>query len=52
MLPEEKDVTHRRWRIEGNQYFSIAAIEPPEKSPYTIILITKKKISCSATRQA
>jgi hypothetical protein len=44
MLPEEKDVTHGRWRIEGNQYFSTAATEPPETSQYTIILITKKDL--------
>jgi hypothetical protein len=44
MLPEEEDVTHGRWRIEGNQYFFAAAIEPPETSPYTIILITKKDL--------
>jgi len=44
MLPEEKDVTHGRWRIEGNQYFDTAAIEPPETSQYTIILITKKDL--------
>src|SRR5260221_3142658 len=42
MLPAEKDITHGRWRIDGNQYFSIAAVEPPEKSAYTIILISKK----------
>jgi hypothetical protein len=42
MLPEEKDVTHGRWRIEGNQFFDAAATEPPGTSQYTIILITKK----------
>ena len=42
MLPEEKDVTHGRWRIEGNQCFETAATEPPLNSQYTIILITKK----------
>jgi hypothetical protein len=42
MLPEEKDVTRGRWRIEGNQYFSSALIELPHESRYTIILITKK----------
>jgi hypothetical protein len=42
MLPEEKDVTQGRWRIEGNQYFSSALIELPHESRYTVILITKK----------
>jgi hypothetical protein len=42
MLPEEEDVTHGRWRVEGNQYFDTAATEPPETTQYTIILITKK----------
>ena len=42
MLPIEKDITHGRWRIEGNQYFDTAATEPPETSQYTIILITRK----------
>ena len=42
MLPEEKDVTRGRWRIEGNQYFSSALIELPHESRYTIILISKK----------
>jgi hypothetical protein len=42
MLPVEEDTTHGNWRIEGNQYFDTAAIEPPETSQYTIILITKK----------
>jgi len=41
MLPVEENVTHGRWRIEGNQYFSTAATDPPE-TRYTIILITKK----------
>jgi hypothetical protein len=42
MLPEEEGVTHGRWRVEGNQYFDTAAVEPPETTQYTIILITKK----------
>ena|SRR5882724_5541393 len=45
MLPAEEDgvqSTHGSWRIEGNQFFNTAAIEPPETSQYTIILITKK----------
>ena len=42
MLPEEPDVTHGRWRIEGNRSFETAATEPPVDSQYTIILITKK----------
>jgi hypothetical protein len=42
MLPEEEDVTHGRWRIEGNQYYFTSAIEPPETNQYPIILITKK----------
>jgi hypothetical protein len=42
MLPVEENVTHGRWRIEGNQYFDTAATDPPETSQYTIILITKK----------
>ena len=42
MLPEEPDITHGRWRIEGNQYFSTAAIEPAKESQFTIILITEK----------
>ncbi len=42
MLPIEPDITHGDWRVEGNQYFDTAATEPPLKSQYTIILITKK----------
>jgi hypothetical protein len=42
MLPVEENVSHGRWRIEGNQYFDTAATDPPETSQYTIILITKK----------
>jgi len=42
MLPAEEDTTHGSWRIEGNQYFSTFATEPPETNQYTIILITKK----------
>jgi hypothetical protein len=41
MLPVEENVTHGRWRIEGNQYVSTAATDPSE-TRYTIILITKK----------
>ena len=48
MLPEEEEgITHGVWRIEGNQYFFIAAIEPAGKSPDTIILITKKDLVSS-----
>ena len=46
-LPEEPDITHGCWRIEGNQFFSIAAIEPPQESSYTIILIAKKDLVLS-----
>jgi hypothetical protein len=42
MLPVEPDITHGTWRIEGNQYFDTAAIEPPQTSQYTIILISKR----------
>ncbi|MGA2892207.1 MAG: hypothetical protein ABSE22_05015 [Xanthobacteraceae bacterium] len=42
MVPIEPDIAHGTWRIEGNQYFDVAAIEPPLKTQYTIILITKK----------
>jgi hypothetical protein len=42
MLPIEENITHGSWRIEGNQYFSTVATEPPLKTQYTIILITKK----------
>jgi len=42
MLPIEQDTTHGRWRIDGNQYFDTAAMEPPETTQYTIILITKR----------
>jgi hypothetical protein len=42
MLPIEAGITNGSWRIEGNQYFDTAATEPPLKTQYTIILITKK----------
>jgi len=42
MLPIEPDVTHGTWRIEGNQCFETTATEPPLKTQYTVILITKK----------
>jgi hypothetical protein len=42
MLPVEEGITHGRWRIEGNQYFNTASIDPHETSQYTIILITRK----------
>jgi len=42
MLPIETDVTHGTWRIEGNQCFETTATEPPLKTQYTVILITKK----------
>jgi hypothetical protein len=43
MLPAEENTTHGSWRIEGNQYFDTAAVEPTETNQYTIILITKKE---------
>jgi hypothetical protein len=42
MLPIEPDIAHGSWRIEGNQYFDTAATDPPETTPYTIVLITKR----------
>jgi hypothetical protein len=42
MLPIEEGIAHGDWRLEGNQYFDTAATEPPLKSQYTIILISKK----------
>jgi len=39
MLPIEENITHGTWRIEGNQYSSTVATEPPETTQYTIILI-------------
>jgi len=42
MLPVDPDTTHGTWRIEGNQYFDTAAIDPQQTSRYTIILITKR----------
>jgi hypothetical protein len=42
MLPIEENTTHGHWHIDGNQYFDTAAMEPPETTQYTIILITKK----------
>ena len=42
MLPADPDTTHGTWRIEGNQYFDTAAIDPPETAQYTIILMTKR----------
>lgn len=42
MLPVDPDTTHGTWRIEGNQYFDTAAINPPGTSQYTVILITKR----------
>ena len=42
MLPDEPDITHGDWHIEGNQYFSTAATDPPLKTQYTVILVTKK----------
>jgi hypothetical protein len=42
MLPADENTTHGRWHIEGNQYFSTVATEPPETMQYTIILITRK----------
>jgi hypothetical protein len=42
MLPAEESVTHGTWRIEGNQYFDTAALDPLETAQYTIILISKK----------
>jgi len=43
MLPEIIDgfkSTHGKWRIEGNQYFDTAEVDPPETRQYTIILLT------------
>jgi hypothetical protein len=42
MVPIEPDITNGTWRIEGNQYFSTAATDPPLKTQYTVILISKK----------
>jgi len=42
MLPAEVGATHGTWRIEGNQYFDSVATDPPGKSQYTIILISKR----------
>jgi hypothetical protein len=42
MLPADPDSTHGTWRIEGNQYFDTAAIDPSQTFQYTIILITKR----------
>jgi hypothetical protein len=41
MLPEEEGTTRRRWRIEGNQFFSKADIDTEDPKPYTIFLLTK-----------
>jgi hypothetical protein len=42
MLPEDPDTTHGTWRIEGNQCFDTATIDPAGTRRYTIILITKQ----------
>ena len=42
MLPVDPDTTHGTWHIEGNQYFDTAALDPPETTQYTVILITKR----------
>jgi hypothetical protein len=42
ITPVEDDILHGTWRIEGNQYFSTVAAEPPETIQYTIILIGQK----------
>jgi hypothetical protein len=42
MLPIEENTTHGHWHIDGNQYFDTTAMEPPETTQYSIILITKK----------
>jgi hypothetical protein len=40
MLPEEPDITHGKWHIEGNQYFDTGKGASGGK-PYTIILLNK-----------
>lgn len=40
MLPEETGITHGRWRIEGNKFFSSAEVDPEITRAYTIILLT------------
>jgi hypothetical protein len=50
MLPEDPNTLHGTWRIEGNQYFDTAAVDPPETSQYTIILISSR-ISCLPTKR-
>jgi hypothetical protein len=42
MLPEGPETTHGTWRIEGNQYFDAATIDPAGPRQYTIILISKE----------
>ena len=42
MLPAEPGITHGRWRIQGNQYFDIAEVNPPDTSRYTIILLSRQ----------
>ena len=42
MLPIEKNTIHGKWRIEGNQYYDTAAIEPASTSQYTIILLNTR----------
>ena len=42
MLPAEPGTTHGRWRIQGNQYFNTAEVDPTDTRQYTIILLTQK----------
>lgn len=42
MLPVEPDITHGRWRIEGNQYFDTVETTPPQTRQYTILLLTAR----------
>jgi hypothetical protein len=42
MIPEEPDIAHGTWRIEGNRYIDTHASDPPQATQYTIILITKR----------
>lgn len=44
MLPEEKDATHGKWRIEGNHYIDSSVAGT---TTYTIILLNKKYFICA-----
>ena len=41
-MSADESTTHGTWRIDGNQFFTTASIEPSDTAKYTIILITKK----------